>query len=75
VSERHPDIVFGKVDTEDQPELSAAFNVMAIPTLLIFRENILVFAQPGALGEATLDDLIGRVRALDMDSVREAVAT
>ena len=73
-SERHPDIVFGKVDTEDQGELAGAFGIMSIPTLMIFRENVCVFSQPGALPAAALDNLIEQVRALDMEAVHKAVA-
>jgi len=70
----NPDLVFGKVDTEAQPELGRAFNVMSIPTLMIFREQVLVFSQPGALPEAALDNLIQQVRALDMEAVHAEVA-
>jgi thioredoxin 1 len=73
-SQRHGDIAFGKVDTEDQPELAGAFGIMSIPTLMIFRENVAVFAQPGALPEAALENLIEQVRALDMEEVHRAVA-
>jgi thioredoxin 1 len=73
-SQRHPDIVFGKVDTEDQPELGGAFDIMSIPTLMIFRDSIAVFSQPGALPGEALESLIEQVRALDMDEVRKAVA-
>jgi thioredoxin 1 len=69
VSENHPDIVFGKVDTEAEPELAAAFGVMSIPTLMVVRDRVVLFSQPGALPEAALEDLIGQVRALDMDDV------
>jgi len=72
-AERNPDIVFGKVDTEAQQELAAAFNVMSIPTLTIFKEGIGVFSQPGALPTQVLDDLVGKVRELDMDEVRAAL--
>lgn len=74
-SEQHPDIVFAKVDTEANPVLSAGVGISSIPTLMIFRENVLVFSQPGALPAAALEDLIGQVRALDMVKVHEAVAT
>lgn len=74
VSERYPDAVFGKVDTEAQPELSAAAGIRSIPTLMIFRERVLLFAQPGALPESALVDLIEQARALDMDEVRRQVA-
>ena len=70
----NPDITFGKVDTEAQPGLAAAFEVSAIPTLMAFRDGILVFAQPGALPPAMLDKLITQVRALDMDDVRLRIA-
>jgi thioredoxin 1 len=73
-AERNPDMVFAKVDTEAQPELARAFDVMSIPTLMIFRDNVLLFSQPGALPEAVLDDLLGKVRDLDMDEVRRQIA-
>ncbi len=70
----NPGIVFGKVNTEAQPELGRAFNVMSIPTLMIFREQVLVFSQPGALPAAALENLIEQVRALDMEAVHAEVA-
>lgn len=70
----NPDLVFGKVDTEAQPELAQAFDIQSIPTLMIVRDRIAVFAQPGALPEATLTDVIGQARQLDMDEVRKSVA-
>ena len=73
-SERHPDVVFGKIDTEAQPGLAAAFGISAIPTLMVFRDGILLFAQPGALPAKLLDELIGKVKELDMDDVRRQVA-
>jgi thioredoxin 1 len=73
-AEDNPDFVFGKVDTEAQPELGAAFNVMSIPTLMIFREQVLVFSQPGALPAPALTDLIEKVRALDMTAVHAEIA-
>ncbi len=73
-AERHEDLVFAKVDTEAQPELAAAFEIQSIPTLMIVRDNIAVFAQPGALPEAALEDVIGQARGLDMDEVRASVA-
>ncbi|MFF5563281.1 thioredoxin [Streptomyces sp. NPDC012623] len=73
-SERHDDLVFAKVDTEAQQELAAAFDIRSIPTLMIVRENVAVFAQPGALPETALEDVIGQARALDMDEVRKSVA-
>ncbi len=73
-SKKHEDIVFGKVDTEAQPGLAAAFEIHAIPTLMAFRDRVLVFAQPGALPPAALEKLIAQVRALDMDDVRRQIA-
>ena len=73
-SDANPDIVFGKVDTEAEQMLAARNGITSIPTLMIFRSGILVFAQPGALPGAALDDLIGQVRALDMDDVRRQIA-
>ncbi len=70
-SAQHADIVFGKIDTEAQPALAAAFEIRSIPTLMAFRDGILVFEQPGALPAAALDKLIAAVRALDMDDVRK----
>ncbi|MGV9769888.1 thioredoxin [Microbacterium sp. NPDC003461] len=73
-SEENADITFGKVDTEDQKELAAAFQITSIPTLMAFRDGIGVFAQPGALPEQSLNQLITAVRGLDMDDVRRQVA-
>jgi len=69
-SEQHPDIVFGKIDTEAEPHLSAAARIMSIPTLMAFRDGVLVFSQPGALPEKALEQVIEAVRDLDMDDVR-----
>jgi thioredoxin 1 len=71
---RHPDIVFAKVDTEANPALAGAAGIQAIPTLMVFRGRVLLFSQPGALPSAVLEDLIGQVRAVDMDEVRRVVA-
>ena len=73
-SRQHPDITFGKIDTEDQPELSAAARISSIPTLMAFRDGILVFSQPGALPARALEQLIQAVRDLDMDEVRGRLA-
>ena len=73
-SETHSDIVFGKVDTEAQQDLAAAFKVMSIPTLMAFRDNVLLYAQAGALPETALESLISQIRALDMDEVRAKIA-
>jgi thioredoxin 1 len=68
-SEQHPDILFAKVDTESQPALAAAAGIRSIPTLMAFRDRILVFSQPGALSPAALEDVIAAVRGLDMGDV------
>jgi len=73
-SDKHPDITFGKVDTEDQPALAGAARITSIPTLMAFRDGILVFSQPGALPAAALERVIKVVRDLDMDDVRDQVA-
>ena len=73
-SEAHSDITFGSVNTEEQQQLSAAAGIKSIPTLMVFREKILVFSQPGALPAAGLDQVIAGVRGLDMDDVRREVA-
>ncbi|GHG72952.1 thioredoxin [Streptomyces griseocarneus] len=72
-AETHDDLVFAKVDTESQPELAAAFEITSIPTLMIVRDNIAVYAQPGALPQAALEDVIRQARALDMDEVKASV--
>ena len=73
-SQQHPDIVFGKVDTEAEQQLAAAARITSIPTLMAFRDGILVFSQPGALPAAGLEQVIAAVRDLDMDDVRRRVA-
>ncbi|MGN6131612.1 MAG: thioredoxin [Nocardioidaceae bacterium] len=73
-SEANPDIVFGKVDTEAEQALAAAANITSIPTLMAFREGVLVFAQPGALPAQALDQVITAVRDLDMEDVHAQVA-
>jgi thioredoxin 1 len=74
VSERHPDAVFAKVDTEDQPELAGRYGITSIPTLVVYRDGIPVFGQPGALPEPALEDVLRQVRELDMDDVRARYA-
>ncbi len=73
-SERHADIVFGKVDTETEFELATNFDIRSIPTIMAVRDGVIVFEQPGALPEQALESLITQVRALDMDEVRRQVA-
>lgn len=71
---RHPDLVFGKIDTDAEQELAGGFQIRSIPTLMVFRDGILIFAQPGALPAPRLEELIGKVRALDMEDVRRQLA-
>ena len=73
-AQRHPDIVFGKVDTEAERSLAAAANITSIPTLMAFRDGVLVFAQPGALPAEALEELVTAVRGLDMEQVRADLA-
>ena len=74
VSEEHDDITFGKVNTEQEQELAAGFGIRSIPTLMVFRDGVLLFRQPGMLPEEALEDLVRQVRALDMDEVRKEIA-
>lgn len=71
----HPDITFGKIDTEAQQELASSFQIRSIPTLMIMRDQVLLFSQPGALPAAALEDLLKQVSALDMEKVRSEIAT
>ncbi|RRQ22699.1 thioredoxin [Thiohalobacter thiocyanaticus] len=72
-SEKYPDIVFAKVNTEEQQELAAYFQIRSIPTLMIFRERVIIFSQPGMLPGSALDELIGKAKELDMDQVRKEI--
>jgi len=74
-AERHDDIVFGSVDTEAEQQLAGSLGISSIPTLMAFRDGILVFRQPGALPAPAFDELIDAVRALDMEDVRRTIAT
>jgi thioredoxin len=73
-SEKHPDVVFAKVNTEEQQALAGYFQIRSIPTLMIFRDKIIIFAQPGALPAAALEQVIEKAKALDMDEVRREIA-
>jgi thioredoxin 1 len=73
-AERHDDLTFAKIDTEAQQQLAASAGIMSIPTLMVFRENVLVFNQAGALPQAALEDLISQVRDLDMEEVHRQIA-
>ncbi len=74
VSENHPDIVFAKINTEEEQELSAHFQIRSIPTLMIFREQVILFAQPGMLSEGQLEQVITQVRGVDMAKVHAEIA-
>lgn len=72
-SEKYPDVVFAKVNTEEEQEIAGHFQIRSIPTLMIFREQVIIFAQPGMLSAAQLEDVIGKVRELDMAQVHEDI--
>lgn len=74
VSDSNPDVTFAKVDTEAEQQLAGSLGIMSIPTVMIFRDGIQLFAQPGALPKAALEDLLGQVRNLDMDEIRAQLA-
>jgi thioredoxin 1 len=74
VSEAHPDVTFGKIDTDAEQDLAMTFEIRSIPTLMVFRDQVLVFARPGMIPAAALEDLVQKVKALDMDEVRRKVA-
>ena len=73
--ERHPEVLFAKVNTEEQQQLAAHFHIRSIPTLMVFRDNIIVFAQAGALSAGALDQVLDAAKALDMDAVRQEVTS
>jgi thioredoxin 1 len=70
-SEKHPDVVFAKVNTEEEKEIAAHFSIRSIPTIMIFRESMLVFSQPGSIPENAIGELIDKIKALDMDEVKK----
>ena len=73
-SEKHPDVIFGKVNTEEQQELAAQFQIRSIPNVTLFREQIILFTQPGAMPAAGIDSVIEQAKALDMNKIREEIA-
>jgi thioredoxin len=73
-SEKYPDVAFAKVNTEEEREMAAGFNIRSIPTLMVFRDEIILFAEAGALPASALDQLVEQVKALDMDQVRAEIA-
>jgi thioredoxin 1 len=74
IAAKNPDITFAKVNTDEHPDLSGMFQIQSIPTLMVFRDGILLFAQPGAVPAASLENLVQQVKALDMDEVRKEIA-
>jgi thioredoxin len=74
VSEKHPNVIFGKVNTDEERDLGGQFQIRSIPTLMIFREKIIIFSQAGSLPESALEEVIGKALALDMDTVRAEMA-
>jgi len=74
ISEKYPDVVFAKVNTEDEQEIAGHFQIRSIPTLMVFREKIIIFAQPGALPGSALEEIIAKARTLDMDTIRAEIA-
>ena len=74
VAEANPDIVFAKVNTDDEQEIAAHFQIRSIPTLMVFRDQVIVFAQPGALPQSAFEQVLDKAKALDMDAVRKSIA-
>jgi thioredoxin 1 len=74
VAEANPDVVFAKVDTEAEPELAGSFRIQSIPTLMVVRDQVVLYSQPGAIGREALEDLVEQARKIDMDEVRRQVA-
>ena len=75
VSEKYEDIVFGKIDTESEQELAGHFQIRSIPTLMIFREQVVLFSQPGMLNATQLEEVIGKIKEIDMKAVHEEIAS
>ncbi|OBH02783.1 MULTISPECIES: co-chaperone YbbN [unclassified Mycobacterium] len=73
-AQAHPDVVHAKVDTQADPELAAALGIRSVPTIMAFRDGVLVYSQPGAMPPAVLEDLISQVKSLDMNAVRAKIA-
>ena len=75
VAEAHPDVVFAKVNTDEEQEIGAHFQIRSIPTLMVFRDQIIVFSQPGALAQSALEQVVAKAKALDMDEVRQQIGS
>jgi thioredoxin 1 len=74
VAQMHPDVVFAKVNTDDEQEIAAHFQIRSIPTLMVFREQIIIFSQPGALPQGALEEVVEKAKAVDMEAVRKQMA-
>jgi thioredoxin 1 len=74
VSESHPDVVFAKVNTDEEQEIATHFQIRSIPTLMVFREQVIVFSQPGALPQGAFEQVVSKAKGLDMDEVRKQIA-
>jgi thioredoxin 1 len=74
VAEKHADVVFAKVNTDDEQEIAAHFQIRSIPTLMVFRDQVIVFSQPGALPQGAFEEVVEKAKALDMDAVRKQMA-
>jgi thioredoxin 1 len=75
VAEAHPDVVFAKVNTDEEQEIAAHFQIRSIPTLMVFRDQIIVFSQPGAMPKGSFEQVVAKAKALDMDEVRKQMET
>jgi thioredoxin 1 len=73
VAEKHPDVVFAKVNTDEEQEIASHFQIRSIPTLMVFRDQIIVYSQPGALPQGAFEQVVDKVKQLDMDEVRKQV--
>ena len=74
VAEKHPDVVFAKVNTDEEQEIAAHFQIRSIPTLMVFREQVIVFSQPGALPQGAFEEVVAKTKELDMDEVRKQIS-
>jgi len=74
VAEKNPDVVFAKVNTEEEPEIASHFQIRSIPTLMVFRDSVILYAQPGALPQGALEEVIAKAKAVDMEEVRKEIA-
>ena len=73
VAEKHPDVVFAKVNTDEEQEIASHFQIRSIPTLMVFRDQVIVFSQPGALPQGAFEQVVEKAKSLDMDEVRQQI--